>query len=241
MYWFRAEPNFGDLLSAVVVRRLGNVQPIHVSSRYSGKLLAIGSVVGAAKSNDVVWGSGLIRPRKVDGKQVTFLAVRGPKTRANVDGDVPEVYGDPAILLPMVYAPPRPTLKFRIGLVPHYVDRLAHSPDPAVLSISVRNTDWRATIDRIVSCELIVSSSLHGIVAAEAYGVPAVWIRPQTEIIGGEFKFLDYYEATGRFEQVPADFDLGFSRLEKRATPPPNLESAALLEAMLAWRRAQPD
>lgn len=240
MYWFRAKTNFGDLLSSAVVQKLWNVQPMHVSNRFKGKLLAIGSVVGAAKPNDIVWGSGLISPKRVDGAAITFLAVRGPRTRANIDGDVPEVYGDPAIVLPLIYKPPQVVRGFRIGLVPHYVDRLKSPPDPAVLWIDVQDPDWRATVDRIVSCEMIISSSLHGIVAAEAYGVPAVWVRPQTDIIGGDFKFLDYYESTGRFDQQPADFNRGLNYLERSASSPPILDSSALLKAMTAWMSCQP-
>jgi pyruvyltransferase len=49
----------------------------------------------------------------------------------------------------------------------------------------------------------IESSSLHGIVVAEAFGIPVKWIAPGQDIIGGEHKFQDYFLGTGRKKQKP--------------------------------------
>lgn len=53
-------------------------------------------------------------------------------------------------------------------------------------------------IDAIACCEVVISTSLHGIIVAEAYGVPAVWAIAGDRVLGGEFKFRDYYEGTNR-------------------------------------------
>ena len=56
---------------------------------------------------------------------------------------------------------------------------------------------WNRNIESILEADLVLSSSLHGLVVAEAYGIPARYVRlSETE---GAFKYHDYYEGTGRF------------------------------------------
>ena len=47
-------------------------------------------------------------------------------------------------------------------------------------------------------CPEVYSSSLHGIILAEAYGVPAVMFRSYDKSV--DFKYLDYYASTGRYD-----------------------------------------
>ena len=53
----------------------------------------------------------------------------------------------------------------------------------------------------MVSVDVVISSSLHGIILAEAYGVPAVLLKPQIDIV----KYYDYYYSTGRINFPMAD------------------------------------
>ena len=46
------------------------------------------------------------------------------------------------------------------------------------------------------SANLVVSSSLHGIILAEAYGIPAILLR--NPIDKSMFKYYDYYGSTRR-------------------------------------------
>lgn len=228
-YWYTQHQNFGDLVSPVLLAHFFDIEPLAVRRDFAGKLLGAGSILGAARRGDTVWGSGLNREARVDGRGIEFLAVRGPRTRALIDGDVPETYGDPGILLPLIYEPRRSTHRFPVGLVPHYVDQdLMTSDDPSVPVIDVTQADWCRVIDRIASCDTIVSSSLHGIIAAEAYGVPAVWVQPSDRIGGGVFKFLDYYEGTNR-DARPGDCAMGFPSVSSMARTPPVLDTAPLL------------
>lgn len=64
--------------------------------------------------------------------------------------------------------------------------------------ISMNTNDYKSVIDKIVSCKKVYSSSLHGIILAEAYGVPAVFFRGIPAVI--DFKYKDYYASTGRFD-----------------------------------------
>lgn len=205
-FWWRAE-NFGDRLTPFVLEHFLKEKIEFCNHSEPGRIIGIGSIVRYAVPGDIVFGSGSNRPRlRMAGEGVRFLAVRGPLTRAQiVGGDVPEIYGDPAILLPLMYRPTRP-IKFKRGILPHYVDKAkAPAPGPDETVIDIQADDWRTVIDRILECEEIVSSTLHGIIAAEAYGVPTRWAVWGEKIIGGPFKFQDYFLGTGRPEQRPGE------------------------------------
>jgi len=182
--------------------------------------LCIGTLLDAvnyANPQTVVWGSG------VSGQERTFvhpnniLAVRGPKTKEFCDRygiDCPEVYGDPALLLPLVYKASPPALpnregaskKYRLGIIPHVVDQ----QHPVIREIKEKYADeilmidlaryekWTDVIDQICSCEKILSSSLHGLIVSDAYQIPNCWIELTGNISGGHFKYYDYASSVNR-------------------------------------------
>jgi pyruvyltransferase len=43
-------------------------------------------------------------------------------------------------------------------------------------------------VDDLLSCEVIASSSLHGLVAPDSYGIPSVWIRISDRVQGSDCK-----------------------------------------------------
>lgn len=230
-WWFTGRANFGDLLSPVILESICEVTPVRVSVEFRGKLLGAGSIAKYARPSDTVWGSGLIEPVEFFAEGVQFNAVRGPRTRSFIRGDVPEVYGDPGLLMPLIYQPEGRGLSYDVGLIPHYKDKdVMTSDDPRVTVVDIEQRDWRSTIDRMVSCDVVVSSSLHGILVAEAYGVPAVWVQPTERLKGGEFKFHDYYEGTDR-EGGVASWDAGLNDVVSRAVPPPAFDLERLLDS----------
>jgi hypothetical protein len=116
-------------------------------------------------------------------------------------------------------------------VMPHYHDtEIMRVSDKSVLSIDVSDPNWQVTVDRIVSCDVLVTSSLHGLIAAEAYGVPVVWVQPSGRLRGGEFKFRDYFEGTDRDGHL-SDWGRGLARLVDGASPPPRLNVSPLLAA----------
>nr|WP_246297634.1 polysaccharide pyruvyl transferase family protein [Janibacter cremeus] len=111
-----------------------------------------------------------------------------------VTEDVP--LGDPGILVGRHV--PRLRARWRLGLVPHGF----HRQEPGLQEFSARTgqdvtvIDVRArpgpVIRHIASCSAIVTTSLHGLIVADALGIPAAWTRRQPDLWGGDFKFRDY-------------------------------------------------
>ena len=217
--------NFGDELSYHLLKLLADC-PVAIrgqpgSEQSTCELLFIGSILHSLTTeNCVVWGSGVIAAdRRIAVKPRRICAVRGPLSRQKLldQGiECPEVYGDPALLLPLVY---RPTIRrrYKIGIIPHQVETSLptvlefHRGNPNVLILKPeRYGHWKTFVNKIASCDLILSSSLHGLIVADAYGVPNVWIKlSHDKVIGGEFKFCDYFQGVGRDYVPPVDFSDG--------------------------------
>lgn len=198
MYWWREQPNFGDALAPVIVAAISGREPVW--QRQSPRLLAIGSIIQHARPGDTIWGSGvhnlrLGRPWSPDG--MIFLAVRGPITRQYIldrGGACPSVYGDPASLLPRFH-PMRVEPMRELALMPHIADATGRKfARRCGLPCIEPSWPWHRVVAEIVTCRVLLSSSLHGVIVAEAYGVPAVWTAHTTS----PEKFHDYYLATGR-------------------------------------------
>lgn len=204
--WYGGDNNFGDILNPLLINYLTNKKAVSVWSEYCDKehLLAIGSILGRATSNSIVWGSGYISENsKFIEKPKQICAVRGPKTRKMLldqGVECPEVFGDPALLMPNFYNP-ECSKKYRIGILPHYVDKktkwLDSLPDD-VKVIDIQNPNPLKVINQMLECERIASSSLHGIIISDAYKIPSVWIKFSENVKGGSFKFEDYFLSVGR-------------------------------------------
>lgn len=207
-YWYPLKYNVGDTLTPFLLEYfLPGVKIERVEHTEEGKFMGVGSIMKKIRRHDIVWGSGVMRSTDVFPSTIMqsckFLAVRGPLTAKilrKCGATVPEVYGDPALLLPLMYPVENKSVKklYKVGVVPHYSDKKFgyKKPDDA-LEINVA-LPWQEFVDQLLLCERIVSSSLHGIVMAEAYGVPASWTEFSDRVIGKGFKFQDYLTGTGR-------------------------------------------
>ena len=202
-----ATENYGDLLSRYLVEKISGKKVKWVHPRkfmwFQKKrhYMAIGSILAQATRYSEVWGSGII----AKGQPVAaarFYAVRGPQTRQQLlkmNIDCPEVYGDPALLLPLFF---KPNIKknYQVGWVPHYKDLSLLSGikflDDSVL-IDLSTQDVERTTMELCACRKILSSSLHGLIVAHAYGIPAVWVKLSNKLFGDDIKFRDYFESVG--------------------------------------------
>ena len=171
----------------------------------------IGSTLGDfIDSRTEIWGSGIISADKIiDRQPFKIHSVRGPLTRDILlknNIQCPEIYGDPALLLSKVYQP-KTHSRYRTGIVLHYVDSnntiikdYVHQHRDSVI-INMRGYDcWTDVIDLICSCDIILSSSLHGLIVADSYGIPNLWIGLSNNLTGGDFKFYDYFASVSRSE-----------------------------------------
>lgn len=196
-FWYSANKNVGDSLTPILVGRLLNADVQLVNRNYSPKLIAVGSIMKALRNGDTVWGAGIMREydrfKNID--RCKFLAVRGKLTEKLLSIDC-GVYGDPAILLPLLYNP-AVEVKYKTGIVEHYVDAGLYRGEGKRIN-PLQN--WKLFVNQIKQCERIVSSSLHGCIIAEAYGIPVKWIKLSDKVIGNGFKFRDYLSATDRTE-----------------------------------------
>jgi pyruvyltransferase len=111
----------------------------------------------------------------------------------NVGGSCPAVYGDPALLAPLVYNPDV-EIKHEVGVVLRWSEKswLKVKPGKGVKLIDLGTSDVEGVIDQIKSCKKIITSSLHGLIIADTYGIPNAWLSSSTPK-GGEFKFYDYF------------------------------------------------
>lgn len=209
-------------------------------------LLPIGSIIeNFCNKESIIWGSGAISGMvKLKETPKKVCAVRGPLTRKYLQEQnicCPEIYGDPALLLPLVYQP-RVKKQYRLGIIPHYSDlNLPHveifrNANPDVLFIHFRDyINWEKVIDQIVSCEQIASSSLHGLILSDAYGIPNVRIKLSEKIEGGDFKYNDYFMSVNRYNVNTIDcctnFEMKKISEELQRYNPINFDIKPLLKA----------
>jgi hypothetical protein len=203
----KSKENYGDALGPYLVKKISKKEVVWVlPKKFYIKILwrpiyvTIGSVLAHVNENCIIWGSGIIQKNQ-SVAPATFLAVRGPQTRKSLMAqgyNVPEVYGDPALLLPLYYNP-KVEKTYPLGIVPHYTDYKQvyemYEHVPHILVIDLMSTDIEATTDLLLKCERIVSSSLHGLIVSHAYGIPAVWVEFSDKLFGDGIKFQDYFEA----------------------------------------------
>ncbi|QUJ77750.1 polysaccharide pyruvyl transferase family protein [Sulfitobacter albidus] len=208
LHWWKGTPNFGDAINPLIVGHVSGRAVQHAGPRASD-LFAIGSMLQVVKRKFTepredkgpihIWGTGLLHP--VPGRQwienIAVSVVRGPVTAALLGLDM-DRFGDPGLLIDAVV--PKAAASGRIGLVPHHrsldFDDLATlvASDPVYELIDPRD-DPVEVCARISACDHVFASSLHGLIVADAYGVPNTWVHPASE---GALKYLDYAASVGR-------------------------------------------
>lgn len=209
LFWYDYS-NWGDALNPWLVSMLSGREVVMTKEPYLRKYLVIGSTLGLANENVEVWGSGFIKENEtLDVLPRKIHAVRGPLTRkALLDSGIPcpEVYGDPALLLPKFFNPDIPKIH-NVGVIPHYIEKnhpwIVHLRDQPGVNVIDIDSGLEEVVRQVKSCRVIASSSLHGLICSDAYGVPNVWIKLTDNIIGGDFKFRDYRLSIGAPDPIP--------------------------------------
>ncbi|QQG50890.1 MAG: polysaccharide pyruvyl transferase family protein [Candidatus Saccharibacteria bacterium] len=210
VYWWRYQYpkklNFGDEITPYLIEYIWGRKCVWTDVP-TCELAGAGSIIGVlqteSKGNVIkVWGSGFIEEGDDnDCSNLDFYAVRGPLSRQRVKADRKIALGDPGLLSNLAFEPSRQK-KYKVGIVAHYVDK--ESPfldkiknDPTYLLIDPLQTPAKVAKD-ITSCELVLSSSLHGLIVADSFAVPNFWMPLSDNLTGGSYKFNDYYMSTER-------------------------------------------
>jgi polysaccharide pyruvyl transferase len=217
MSWFRGKPavkeyhwaeqaNFGDAMAPLLLERFAGLSTQwDTVSRAS--IVTVGSVLEHVPPlwDGVILGTGKLREDSqlhLHTRTAVILGLRGPLTARQCP---PGSYaiGDPGLLVSELV--PAQDKRHDLGIVPHWSDReLAQRPEFQggglwdVLVIDPRRPPLEV-LAGIASCQRIVTSSLHGAVAADAYGIPRrVELRGiKGDAEGQGFKWRDYSASIG--------------------------------------------
>ncbi|MEN5075079.1 polysaccharide pyruvyl transferase family protein [Isoptericola cucumis] len=211
LWWWRwrfpAELNFGDEVTAPLLERLTG-RPVTWTPLESADVVGAGSVLqkllrARPTSMPQVWGPGVISPY-AGGVPDGFapLAVRGRLTLEHLDPSVQGrvALGDPGILADRLVDGPV-TKKYTLGVIPHYKD----ATDPTIRALTTlpgtRRIDVAWTPEEvareIAACHVVLSSSMHGLIFADALDVPNAHLKVSDKLVGGDYKFRDYCSAFG--------------------------------------------
>lgn len=194
--WWYISNNFGDNLNHFLIKAISG-QPVVYTERDQPHNIVCGSILHECNEHSTVWGAGFgNKDQCLNTDKANIVAVRGELSRHMLGLDIP--VGDPALLLPLYYYPKR-EIKHGIGIIPHYSDYGRHVDMAHHIIDPFQST--KDFIDDVLSCEVVCSSSLHGLIVADAYGVPNTWIKCEGI---DEFKYLDYYSTTDRAKVMSA-------------------------------------
>ncbi|QYA26033.1 polysaccharide pyruvyl transferase family protein [Gramella sp. MT6] len=213
LYYSDFSKNWGDYINPFLVEKITGKQAVSYKRIYNvknrRKLYGVGSILHHPGLQDsIIWGSGFIYPpKKIHGIPSKILALRGKnsaKIFENFGVTHNNVFGDPALLFPSFYNPDR-ELKYKVGIIPHYSElkdfeknsKLKENKDIKVISPMVPGDKVYNIIDQLKECEIVISSSLHGLILADAYGKPSLRFNYSNKLVGGNFKFEDYYSGVG--------------------------------------------
>lgn len=199
LYWWTPPggSNYGDALSPWIVSRVFGVR-VEYAPIKSADMIAIGSILPFVVRgfDGIIWGSGTMQEALRVPRTADIRLLRGPVSQA-LCGGVHVPVGDPALLIPRFFDPPRG--RYRLGIMPHHekgsmkaafrlYDSLNH---PEVVLIDPL-APVEAVTALIGSCKALVSASLHGIIVADAYGVHNTRVRFHGSRRQGGLKFMDY-------------------------------------------------
>jgi len=208
--WCFSLKNFGDALTPWILSRC-NVPFELVDDMAEANLLGIGSNLDRVRHDNspiAIWSSGFMYPKQMKvsyGKNVKFIGLRGKLTRSLVEaeGSLDCPLGDGGLMVRTLFPFRDVQKKYEIGIIPHMSDVAAAK--------QLGMDQWEGTklidvfapiaqvLGEIAACRRIASSSLHGLIAADAFEIPncQVVFGAGRELEGGGFKYDDYSSALG--------------------------------------------
>jgi pyruvyltransferase len=218
IYYFTKRSNFGDMLNEYIPSELFNCNVVK-KDVYGCDAAFIGSILTPFITNDIskikenlpplkIWGSGLIHYVNVKKKPIRKLeifALRGRLTKnilSKMTGlDLSRVpLGDPGLLCSRIFTNTNIEKEYEYGIIPHYVDvdsenlKKLQLPNSITLDIT---EEPKIFLEKMLKCKKIISSAMHGLIAADSFNIPNIRMIVDDKIVGGDFKYNDYYSAFG--------------------------------------------
>lgn len=202
-YWWAEVRNFGDALAPLLLQRFADLK-VEWSPISHAKVASVGSILEHIPPlwDGYILGSGMLRensPLHLHGMKsgitAKILALRGPLTARVIPGNY--ALGDPGILADELVGPQE--RKWDLGILPHFTDTelepkfRALIPKEHSVCVIKPGNDPLTVLREIGSCRRLVTSSLHGMIVADAFGIPRrVEYTNKMDRDGGDFKFRDY-------------------------------------------------
>ena len=221
-YW-RGKKNFGDALGPLLLRHFSDLET-EWSPLKDAAYITVGSILDnlpVGWSGAVVGSGKLHEASTPDLTQATVFGLRGPLTARTVQlaGKRRDFcLGDPGLLADELV--PIQDKEYTLGLVPHWSDEgLEKRPEfqkfnPLIIRPS---EDPLEVIAKIGKCRKIVASSLHGLIVADAFGIPRrTEMTPRFAKEGGDFKFRDHCAAIGMEFKVGVTQEAPRARVQDR-------------------------
>ena len=203
VYYWDGVKNFGDQLAPLLLQRFADLKT-EWSAVSHAKIVSVGSLLEHVPPlwDGVILGSGrLIENSRLylqsRGKVTpTILALRGPLAARGIPGNF--AIGDPGILADELVG--HQDKQWDLGILPHFSDTELVArfrpmiPKQHSIRVISPSQDPLTVIREIGACRRIVTSSLHGVIVSDAFGIPRrIEYTSKMDKDGGPFKFRDYH------------------------------------------------
>lgn len=231
-FYLKCNGNFGDYINKIFLSKLLNRNLIFSDKHDQIHYVTTGSVLTKINNKSIVWGTGFIsensnlggnhlsNKNKVIKKPLKIISVRGPLTRQkliNMGIECPKKYGDPLILFPLIYNNFTIKNTYKYGIIPHFIDKNNDNlkilinnlnNEAKIIDIIIINDNYKRFIDEILSCEYIISSSLHGVIMGIIYRKKTIFVEFSNNVIGNKFKFYDFFKSLNINYNVKNDYTI---------------------------------
>lgn len=193
MYWWTGanNKNFGDILGPALVNHFTKKEVVFAKPSDS-ELITIGSIAEHIPDNykGTLAGIGMARrSTRKDFSSANVVAVRGKHTLKRINVSTEPVLADPGLIATDLVSDLSQEKRYKYGIISHYSDRT-----PYIFNNSIY-IDICSPLEEVIAkaaeCEAIIASSLHGLILADALGLPRMW-KKYERTQGNGFKFLDY-------------------------------------------------
>lgn len=217
VWWDSPSPgNFGDWLSPYIFANLEK-RPIHYvkpdSSPGKPHLIAVGSIAKFAQANSIVFGSGIAHRNTQLHPGATYISVRGPHTAdclKQSGGRVPDVLGDPGILMSKLYQPRTTGKTGTAALVRHIRHQGLDIQMPSYMKeLSILASQPAAIerlVDELVTMDFVITSAMHCFIVCQSYDIPCALVTfegLEDAVPGDGIKYRDYLSGVGQKEFSP--------------------------------------